>query len=65
MQTIQIEQQHGVLLDANGLVVSKFGNWTLGEHRVSDAVSSVEYVDGPAAHTRDVADKYQSDGVLR
>lgn len=60
MNEITITQPHGVLLDGDGLVVVKFGRWETGQHQVPDSVQSVEYVDGPTAHKRDVADKYRT-----
>jgi len=51
---IEIEQPHGYLLDSDGNVVTRFGNWRLGEYDVADSIRSVEYVDGPAAHSRAV-----------
>ena len=56
---IEIEQPHGYLLDGDGRVVDRFGNWTIGTHVVPDAVESVEYVGGASAHDREVHDDYQ------
>jgi len=56
---MQIEQPHGYLLDAEGRVVDKFGNWKTGDHDVPDSVVNVEYVDGPAAHEKAINDVYQ------
>lgn len=54
MKEIEITNPHGVLLDGDGRVVTLFGNWEVGIQRVSEAVESVEYVSGPAAHERSV-----------
>jgi len=56
-----IEQPHGYLLDTDGRVVLRFGNWKTENHEVPDAVESVEYVDGPNAHSKDVHDDYKPD----
>ena len=61
MKEIEIEQRHGYLLDGDGNVIDKFGNWRVGEHRVPDAVESIEYVDGPADHEREIHGDYRSD----
>jgi hypothetical protein len=58
---MMIEQPHGYLLDADGHVVRRFGNWETGEHNVPNAVTSVEYVDGPTDHTREVHGDYLPD----
>ena len=55
---IMIEQPHGYLLDGDGRVVLRFANWSIGEHNVPDSVESVEYVEGPSAHDRDVHEDY-------
>lgn len=52
MKEINIEQPHGTLIDSDDYVVKRFGNWEVGTHKVPESVESVEYVDGPAAHTR-------------
>jgi len=57
---IDIDQQHGILLDSEGRVVKRFGNWHIGTHEVPDIVESVAYVDGPAAHERSVHWIYRS-----
>jgi hypothetical protein len=56
-----IEQPHGYLRDADGLVVLRFGNWETGQHNVADVVESVDYVKGPNSHTEPVAEKYKTD----
>jgi len=56
-----IDQPHGYLLDTDDKVVFRFGNWTTGDHDVSDVVETVEYVDGPSAHDRDVHDDYRGE----
>ena len=58
---ITIERPHGYLLDADGRVIERFGNWTTGEREVHPAVESVEYVDGPNAHEKPVHEDYKSD----
>jgi len=58
---ITIKQPHGYLLDADGLVVLRFSNWSIGDHSVPDVVDAVEYVDGPADHDKPVADKHHSE----
>ena len=58
MSQIEIEQPHGYLLDENGRVVLRFGNWKTGEHNVPDVVDSVEYVGGPNDHDREIHDDY-------
>ena len=55
---VDIQQPHGYLLDSEGRVVIRFGNWSLGERDVPDPVESIEYVDGPAAHTLQVDWRY-------
>lgn len=60
MREIQIEAPNGYLLDSSGDVVTRFGQWRIGQHQVRDAVDSVEYVDGPTAHTKPVAEKYRN-----
>ena len=57
---ITIEQPHGYLKDADGKVVLRFANWSIGEHSVPDTVDSVEYVDSPSAHTEPVHDDYKT-----
>ena len=61
MSEITIENPHGYLRDDEGRVVIRFGNWETGEHQVPDVVSSVDYVDGPADHDEQVADRYKPD----
>ena len=58
---MKIEQPHGYLLDGDDRVVLRFGNWDIGEHSVPDDVESVEYVDGPADHDREVHEDYRND----
>jgi len=58
---VEIEQPHGYLRDADGRVVNRFGDWTIGEHRVLEVVDSVEYIDGPNAHEEPKADQYRSE----
>ena len=58
MTDINIEEPHGYLLDEDGKVVMKFANWSIGSHVAPDSVESVEYVDGPASHDRDVHPDY-------
>jgi hypothetical protein len=55
---MMIDQPHGYLRDANGDVVIRFAEWSVGEHDVPDTVDSVEYVGGPTSHTEGVADEY-------
>lgn len=57
---MKIEQPHGVLIDVDGKVVKRFGGWSLGDHDVPDAVESVEYIDGPVAHTKSIHWQYDS-----
>jgi len=59
---IQIEQPHGYLFDSGGRVCIRFANWTTGQRDVPDYVDGdrqPEYVGGPAAHQKPVADKYR------
>ena len=58
---VKIEHPHGYLLDSDGHVILLFANWETAEHSVPDATASVEYVDGPAAHDRDIHDDYRDD----
>ena len=58
---MQIDQPHGYLLDEDGRVVLRFGNWAVGELQVPDNVENVEYVDGPNSHSREVHDDYKPD----
>jgi hypothetical protein len=58
---MMIEQPHGYLLDADGNVVDRFGNWETGEHDVPDSVEAVEYVSGAAAHSKPIAEKDQTE----
>ncbi|AFH22627.1 hypothetical protein OSG_eHP31_00075 [environmental Halophage eHP-31] len=58
---MKIEQSHGYLLDSEGRVVTRFANWDIGSHPVPDHVDTVEYVDGPAAHSKPVDDAYKPD----
>ena len=55
-----INQPHGYLRDSDGRVVLRFGNWSTGSHDVPDAVDSVDYVGGPAAHDEPVHWRYAS-----
>jgi hypothetical protein len=57
---MKIEQPHGTMLDADGNVVQRFGGWRPGEYPVPSAVETIEYVDGPTAHERDVYWKYNN-----
>jgi len=57
---LSIDEPHGYLKDADGNVVMRFGNWNVGTHSVPDAVESVEYVDGPNAHTEPFHDDYKT-----
>ena len=59
MTTKHIGQPHGHLLDADGNVIQRFGNWETGERVVHPATESVEYVDGPAAHDKPVHEDYR------
>ena len=64
MTKIKIEQPHGYLLDKDGKVILRFGNWDVGfrdisDRNIADYVDDVEYVNGPSDHERDVADDYQ------
>lgn len=63
MTTINIESPHGCLKDADGRVVLRFGNWSTGSHDVPDAVETVDYVDGAAAHSEAVHWRYVNGGV--
>lgn len=56
---IEIEHPHGYLLDEEDKVVARFGDWNPGVHKVSLAVTDVEYVDGPAAHDKEVHPDYR------
>lgn len=59
---MKIEQPHGYLLDSDGNVIKRFGNWsTEKDHQIPPEAADVEYVDGPTAHTRPVAEEYQRD----
>lgn len=58
---IKIDEPHGYLLDSDGRVVDRFGGWKVGVHEVTDAVKTVEYVDGPAAHSKEIHPDYRSD----
>lgn len=58
---MKIEQAHGYLLDGDGRVVLRFANWSTGDHTVPDKAESVEYVDGPAAHDREVHHDYRDE----
>jgi hypothetical protein len=58
---MQIYQSDGYLRDADGDVVVRFANWETGDHTVPEAVESVDYVSGPAAHDEPVAEKYLPD----
>lgn len=61
MIPIKIEQPHGYLLDGDGAVILRFANWETGEHSVSESVESVEYVNGPSAHEREVHESYRDE----
>ena len=56
-----IEQPHGYLLDEDGKIYQRFGNWSVGETELPDVVESVEYVDGPSDHEKEVHDDYKPD----
>ena len=56
---IKIKEPHGYLLDKDGKVISRFGNWRIGEHSVPNAVESVEYVNGPSGHDKQVHEDYR------
>ena len=59
MKEIEIEQPHGYLLDADGKVFKRFGNWDTEQRQsVPDIVESVEYVNGPAEHDKKVDSEY-------
>lgn len=58
MKELDIKNPNGYLMDANGNVCIKFGNWEIGTHMVPDFVESVEYVDGPSSHNVDVDQDY-------
>lgn len=57
---INIDRPHGYFLDNDNRVVLRFGGWKVGEHEVPKSVASVEYVDGSAAHDRDIHWMYGS-----
>ena len=59
-KTIEIEEPHGYLIDADGNVIQRFGNWSVGEREVHPETKTVEYVNGPADHERDVHEDYKS-----
>lgn len=59
MTEITIEEPHGYMRDADGNVVVRFANYDAGTHQVPDAVDSVDYVDGPTAHTEDIDAQYK------
>lgn len=64
MTEITITEPHGYLFDSEGRVCVRFGEWPVGKVEVPDYVDarrSPEYVDGPAAHDKQVADKYRPD----
>lgn len=60
MKEISIEHPNGYLLDNEGRVVARFGEWPVGLHIVPDHVVDVEYVDGPDSHDRPIAEEYRS-----
>ena len=60
---ITIEHPNGYLLDQDGNVVDRFGLWETGQrdlsgHPHSDAIESVDYVNSPGDHDRDIHDDY-------
>lgn len=57
---VDIDKPHGIMRDADGKVVLKFGNWEPGEHDVPDAVEAIEYVNGPADHGVKLAEEYRT-----
>ena len=61
MKNIEIEKPHGYLKDSEGKIVVRFGNWNVGSHQVPDVVNSVEYVDGPNSHDKQIHEDYQTD----
>ena len=58
---MMINQPHGYLLDSDGRVVLRFANWSTGDHQVPEVVKTVDYVDGPNAHEKDMHDYYKTD----
>lgn len=58
---MKIERPHGYLRDADGRIVARFANWEVGDHNVVESVESVDYVDGPAAHGKQIAAKYKTE----
>ena len=58
---IKIEQPHGYLLDADGKVIDRFGNWETGYAEVHPATDSIEYVEGPSSHDEPIHEDYKSD----
>ena len=58
---MNIEQPHGYLLDSDGRVVLRFAEWMIGDHNVPDVVETVEYVDGPSSHDKEVHADYKND----
>ena len=62
MKEVDIQSPNGYLMDSDGNVCLKFGNWKTTTHTVPDYVESVEYVEGPKDHGVTVHDKYKRDG---
>ena len=54
-----IQQPHGYLLDEDGKVIQRFGNWETGPRKVHAATVKIEYVDGPNVHEKTVNEKYK------
>ena len=61
MTEIEIEEPNGYLIDADGKVVKRFGNWSVRTYQLPDVVEDVEYVDTPSSHERPVDDKYRTE----
>ena len=59
----QIEKPHGYLIDADGDVIQRFANWSTGEKQVHNATESVEYVNGPADHEKQVHPDYKKSEI--
>ena len=60
MIEIEIEQPNGYLKDSDGKVAVRFGDWSVGTHKVADHIdpSKTEYVDGPKSHDTPVHEDY-------
>ena len=64
MSKINIKEPHGYLLDDNGRVIDRFGNWETGErdlseHKYSENIESVDYVKTAGDHDMEIHDDYK------